>query len=65
MSRLKTIKNIAAKCKAAKKEIDNPKKYLVRHVFTPEELEQFKVRSWWYNGKNKRKFNEKGYIVED
>jgi len=64
MSRLKTIKDIAAQCKAAKQEIDNPKKYRVRHVFTPEELEQFKVRSWWYGEKHKRKFSEKGYNDE-
>jgi len=64
MSRLKTIKDIAAQCKAAKQEIDNPKKYRVRHVFTPEELEQFKVRSWWYGEKHKRKFSKKGYNDE-
>jgi len=58
------VKRIAAKCKAAKKEIDNPKKYRVRHVFKPEELEQFKVRSWWYGEKHKRKFSEKGYNDE-
>jgi hypothetical protein len=53
------IKIISAKCKAAKKEIDNPKNYRIRHVFSDEELEKFKVRSWWYDGRHKRKYQDK------
>jgi hypothetical protein len=53
------IKIISAKCKEAKREIDNPKKYRVRHFFTDEELENFKVRSWWYDGRHKRKYQDK------
>ena len=60
-----TVKLIVAKCKAAKIEVDNPKKYRVRHVFSDEELDYFKVRSWWYGGKRKRRFKEQGYNDED
>jgi hypothetical protein len=59
------IKIISAKCKAAKKEIDNPKNYRMHHVFTDEELENFKVRSWWYGEKRKRRFKEQGYNDEN
>lgn len=49
------IKNIAAKCKAAKIEIDNPRKYRVRHVFKEGELDEFKCKDYQNEKRKKRK----------